>query len=55
LAPPVVSAQLASAPTYQPHCATWYLPALALAAASSSTLIANSTPRATILPTTILA
>jgi hypothetical protein len=54
LAPPVVSAQLASAPTPQPHWATSYFPALAFAAASSSTLIASKTPRATTLPITIL-
>jgi hypothetical protein len=48
LAPLVVSAQLASAPTYQPHWATAYLAALASFAASSSNASASAIPVATI-------
>src|SRR4029077_1101456 len=50
LAPPVVSAQLASASTCQPHWATEYLPAVASRAASSKSANANAIPIATIRP-----
>ena len=49
-APPVVSAQSASAPTYQPHWATAYLPAFASPAARSSRATASPIPIPTIRP-----
>src|ERR1044072_7774432 len=48
LAAPVVSARLASAPTYQPHWATLYLPACASRAASSSNASASAIPSTAI-------
>src|SRR4051794_34637257 len=53
-APPVVSAQLASAPAYQPHWATAYFPASAFAATNSNRLRASSSPSARFLPTASL-
>ena len=50
LAPPVLSAQSASAPTYQPHWATEYLAARASAARASSSASASPIPIATIRP-----
>ena len=50
LAPPVVSAQSASASRCQPHWATAYLPAVASRAASSSKARARAIPIATIRP-----